>query len=180
MRSGCWEWVFQDWSVNPDWKIRLSLAGFRLAQRLSRASPVVRVLGVPHLVAYRVLVVWLLGIDLHWGVRAGPRLRIFHGTALVVHPNTVLGSDCVLRQSTTLGAKGSGPDPSAAPVLGDAVDVGPQVVVLGPVQVGSRSVLGAGAIVVKDVPEGAVVAGNPAREVRAPEAGPPATPGGGD
>ena len=55
--------------------------------------------------------------------------------------------------------------PSACPVLGDGVDVGANSVIIGAIKIGDRAVIGAGAVVVKDVPPGAVVAGNPARVI---------------
>ncbi len=152
--------VFQDWRANPrNPKVQLSLAAFRLAQRLAAAPRPVFVLAVPYLVLYRVVVEWILGIELHWKLRVGPRLRVYHGQALVVNPRSVIGADCILRHCTTLGTK---EDDGPAPVLGDGVDVGAHVVILGGVRVGEGAVIGAGSVVTRDVPAGAVVAGNPA------------------
>jgi putative colanic acid biosynthesis acetyltransferase WcaB len=107
-----------------------------------------------------------VGIDFSWQMRVGPRLRLFHLHALVVHPDSVIGADCTLRHSTTLGTRDpSGVTTSNAPVLGDSVDVGCHVVILGPVHVGDRAAIGAGSVVLGDVPAGAVVVGNPARVV---------------
>ena len=74
---------------------------------------------------------------------------------------------CTLRQSTTIGNKtlADGSE-SGCPVLGDGVDVGANAVILGAIQIGEGAVIGAGSVVVKDVPAGAVMAGNPARVVR--------------
>ena len=49
---------------------------------------------------------------------------------------------------------------------GEGVDVGANAVIIGAVRIGDRAVIGAGSVVVKDVPPGAVVAGNPARVIR--------------
>jgi len=155
--------ILQDWKANPrNPKIQLSLAAFRLAQRIGRAPRPIFWLGSPFLVVYRVLVEWLLGIELHWKLEIGPGLRIFHGYGLVVHPATRLGADCTLRHTTTLGVVGGSLE---APRLGDRVDVGCHVVVLGGVEVGNDAVLGAGAVVLRDVPAGGVAVGNPARVI---------------
>lgn len=120
---------------------------------------------VPILALYRVVVDWVLGIDLPPSVSAGPGLRIWHGTGLVVHSNVRLGADVTLRHGTTLGAKGEEPN-APAPVLGDRVDVGAGAIVLGPLSIGDDAVIGAGAVVVHDVAAATTVVGNPARVVR--------------
>jgi serine acetyltransferase len=121
-----------------------------------------RLVATPLLVLYRLVVDWLLGVELPPTVQAGPGLAVWHGTGLVVHANSRLGAAVTLRHNTTLGAKGDAID-APAPVLGDRVDVGAGAIVLGGVSVGDDAVIGAGAVVVDDVPAGATVVGNPAR-----------------
>jgi putative colanic acid biosynthesis acetyltransferase WcaB len=164
--------LFCDWEVNrgnPKGQIILLL--FRCAHALRALPDPWWLPGLPALAAYRLLVEWVLGVELRYKTRIGPRLRLYHAHALVVHEHTVIGADCTLRQSTTIGNKvladGS---PGACPVLGDGVDVGANSVILGAINVGDRAVIGAGSVVVKDVPAGATVAGNPARILRG---GPP-------
>lgn len=161
------EGVLQDWAVNAgNPKGQLVLLAFRVAQALWRTPTPLRWLGVPLLVLYRVVVDWVLGIELHWKLRVGPRLRLYHGVGLVVNPGAVIGADCVLRHCTTIGrASGEFDAPTGCPVLGDGVDVGPHAAILGPIRVGDGARIGAGAVVVRDVSPGAVVVGNPAREL---------------
>lgn len=158
--------VFQDWKVNRDLKIRAVLVMFRLAQRAYNLSPPLRYLALPYLALYRFLVVWVLGIDLHWKTQIGPRLRIFHGVALVVSPYARLGADCSLGHSTTIGIKGVGMDSQSAPIIGSNVSVAPHAFVCGSIVVGSGAMIGAGSVVLEDVPADCVVAGNPARVLR--------------
>jgi putative colanic acid biosynthesis acetyltransferase WcaB len=164
--------VFQDWKANAgNPKIQLALAGFRLAQICGGGSKLRFWLTSPYLVLYRIVVEWLLGIELHWNLEIGPGLRIYHGYALVLHPETRLGRDCILRHGTTTGLREAAPgESSGAPVLGDRVNVGPGCMLLGPIRVGDDAVIGAGSVVTRDVPAGATVAGNPARVIGA-EAG---------
>jgi len=159
--------IFQDWDANrgnPKGQIVLLL--FRLAQWVRALPEPWWLLGVPYLAGYRVGVEWVLGIELRFKTRVGPRLRLFHGQGLVVHEGTVIGADCVLRQCTTIGNKTlANGTAGTCPTLGDGVDVGANAVIIGAIKIGDRAVIGAGAVVVKDVAPGAVVAGNPARVI---------------
>jgi putative colanic acid biosynthesis acetyltransferase WcaB len=156
--------IFQDWEANRgNPKGQLVLTLFRLAQWVRALPDPWWMLGIPYLAFYRVTVEWFLGIELRFRTRVGPRLRLFHGQALVVHETTVIGADCILRQSTTIGNKTlADGSQGASPVIGNGVDVGANAVILGAISIGDGAVIGAGAVVVKDVPARAVVAGNPA------------------
>lgn len=160
--------IFQDWAVNRSvgFKSRIVLAFFRLAQTVGAWPPPLAPVKVPVILAYRILTEWILGIDLSWTTSVGPRLRLFHGQGLVVHPASVIGADCILRHSTTLGTRDYPEQPTDdAPVVGDGVDVGAHVVILGPIRVGDRVAIGAGSVVVSDVPDDSIVVGNPARVI---------------
>ena len=156
----------------------LAVAGFRLAQEARRLPrPLAKAVELVYALAWLVL----LGLELPPHVEAGPGLRIFHTSGIVVNPAVRLGANVTLRQNSTLGGL---PGPSgaddAAPVIGDGVDLGASVLVIGPLHIGDGARIGAGAVVTRDVPAGAVARGNPARVVEddpAPD-GAPDTPGG--
>ena len=160
--------IFCDWPANRgNPKGQLILVLFRLAQTVRAWPDPWWLIGAPYLAWYRLTVEWLLGVELRYKTKIGPGLRLYHAQALVVHEGTIIGRDCILRQSTTIGSKTlrDGAE-SACPVLGDRVDVGSNAVILGPIRIGDGAAIGAGAVVVKDVPANAVVAGNPARIIR--------------
>lgn len=156
--------LFQDFRANRgNPKGMLVMVLFRVAHLLRR-SIITFILFLPYFLLYRVFVEWVLCIELPWKTRIGPGLRIDHGQALVVNDNTVFGAGCIVRNSTTIGNKrlkdGSY---SASPRFGDRVDIGANAIIIGPITIGDDAAIGAGAVVLKDVPAGHVAVGNPAR-----------------
>jgi serine O-acetyltransferase/putative colanic acid biosynthesis acetyltransferase WcaB len=146
-------------------KSQAVLVFFRLAQA-ARGGPLpgrARMLGAPVGILYRLLVEWLLGVELPWGTRVGRRLRIEHGVGLVVNAYTDIGDDVVLRQNVTIGNTGTRLE---CPRIEDGVDVGAGAVIIGDIVVGAGARIGANAVVVKDVTQGAVAVGVPAVERR--------------
>lgn len=108
----------------------------------------------------------ITGIEIHPGAEIGRRLFIDHGMGVVVGETSVVGDDVLLFHGTTLGGR-SMSHGKRHPTLGDRVTVGAGAKVLGPVWIGDDAQIGANAVVVKDVPAGAVAVGVPAR-VRVP------------
>lgn len=144
---------------NP--KGRMIVGAFRAAQ-WAEARP--RWFSVPANTVYRAVSEGLFGAELPPSVVAGPGLQVWHGTGLVVHSGTRIGSDVVLRHNTTIGTADDRAD-SRPPVIGDRVEIGAGAILIGSITVGDDAVIGAGAVVVDNVPTGATVVGNPARVV---------------
>lgn len=90
----------------------------------------------------------------------GPGLWIVHGGPIVINAHAHIGANCTMYQYSTIGQNDKG-----APVIGDDVVIFPASCVIGKIKVGNRATIGAGSIVIKDVPEGATVAGNPAKVI---------------
>lgn len=103
----------------------------------------------------------LTGIDLPCETQVGRRLVIEHFGGIVVSGDTVIGDDVTLRHGVTLGLRRTGVP--GAPVIGNGVDIGAGAKILGPVRIGDGAVIGANAVVLCDVPPGALAAGVPAR-----------------
>jgi len=164
--SKFFKYLLQDWEANKEGnsKTHFILLMFRSAQILGRLpSPFSSFFQN----FYTLIVEWILGVELPWDTKVGPNLRLIHGVGLVVNHETIIGTNCTLRHSTTIGNKKL-PDSSYtdSPKIGNYVDIGSNVVIIGSITVGDHAVIGAGSVVVKDVPEGAVVVGNPARIIR--------------
>jgi len=103
----------------------------------------------------------LTGIDLPCEARVGRRLRIDHFGGIVVSGDAVIGDDVILRNGVTIGLRHT--NERGAPVIGNRVDIGAGAKILGRITVGDGAVIGANAVVVRDVPAGATAVGIPAR-----------------
>lgn len=158
-------YIGQDWQANAgNTKGRFLTISLRLGQLAHHSPPYLRWLFIPYRVFYKILTGYLMGIDLPLRTRIGPGLTLIHAHALVIHQNAVIGKNCHIKQCTTIGITAR--SPTAAPKIGDNVNVGCNSVLLGNITIGDNAIIGAGSVVVKDVPPFAVVAGNPARIVR--------------
>lgn len=105
------------------------------------------------------------GIELPYTVALGRRVIVEHQGGIVVHGASVIGDDCIIRQNCTLGIR-SLDALDAAPILGRRVNVGAGAAILGRVTIGDDAAIGANAVVLADVPAGALAAGVPARILR--------------
>jgi serine O-acetyltransferase len=99
---------------------------------------------------------------LHLDSIIGPGLKLPHPAGVVIGAGARIGERVTIYQHVTVGRARR---EASFPVIGDDVVIFPNAVVVGGISVGARAVIGAGAVVIADVPEGAVVAGNPARVV---------------
>jgi len=104
----------------------------------------------------------LTGVEIHPGAVLGRRLFIDHGAGTVVGETAVVGDDVTLYHGVTLGGV-SLERGRRHPTLGNHVVVGAGAQVLGPISIGDNARIGANAVVLADVPAGAVMIGIPAR-----------------
>jgi len=106
----------------------------------------------------------LTGIEIHPGATIGPGLFIDHGMGVVIGETAEIGEDVTIYQGVTLGGTGKETG-KRHPTIGDCVIIGTGASVLGSVTVGEGAKVGAGSIVIKDVPPNSTVVGNPGRAV---------------
>ncbi len=87
----------------------------------------------------------------------------YGGIGIVIHARAVIGKNCMIGQNTTIGGRSGHYE---VPKIGDNVDICAGARVLGPITIGNNVVIGANAVVIKDIPDNAVVAGVPAKIIR--------------
>ena len=107
----------------------------------------------------------LTGIEIHPAATIGRGLFIDHGMGVVIGETAVLGENVTLFQGVTLGGTGKERG-KRHPTIGDRVVIGTGAKVLGNITVGSDSMVGANAVVIRDVPEHSTVVGVPGRITR--------------
>lgn len=105
------------------------------------------------------------GIDIHPAATIGNGIFIDHGVGLVIGETAEIGDNCVLYQGVTLGGTGKETG-KRHPTLEEGVMVSAGAKVLGPVRIGEHSKIGAGSVVLKDVPPYSTVVGVPGRVVK--------------
>ena len=107
------------------------------------------------------LVRFATGIEIHPAAQLGHRLFIDHGMGVVIGETTIIGDDVTLYQGVTLGGTGKERG-KRHPTLCDRVFVGNNANILGDITIGENSRVGAGSVVLQDVPPNSTVVGVPA------------------
>jgi serine O-acetyltransferase len=166
MTTGLFAQIASDWRANGrDW----TRPGFRTlaVHRFGvwRMGVRPKLLRAPLSLIYRMLFRHcrnVYGIELPYSVQVGQHVVIEHQGGIVIHGASVIGDGCVIRQGCTLGIRRMN-ELTAAPVLEAGVDIGAGAVILGRIRIGRGASIGANAVVLIDVPPGAVALGVPAR-----------------
>jgi serine O-acetyltransferase len=154
----------RDPAANNALEVVLTYPGFH-ARQLHRLAHALHNAGVPLLP--RLIAAFnrsFTGIEIHPGARIGEALFIDHGMGVVIGETAVIGDNCHLTQGVTLGGT-SNRHEKRHPTLANNVTVGAGAAILGAVTVGEHARIGAGAVVVTNVPAFATVVGVPGHVV---------------
>jgi serine O-acetyltransferase len=95
------------------------------------------------------------GADIPLNCQLGGGLLIPHPNGIVIHPDAIIGVNCLIFQQVTIGTR----DRRGSPEIGGHVDIGAGAKILGPVRIGDHARIGANAVVLKDIAPGAVSIG---------------------
>ena len=102
------------------------------------------------------------GADIPLNANLGGGLIIRHPNGIVIHPDAVIGPNCLIFQQVTIGANSSVP---GLPTIGGHVDIGAGAKILGGITIGDNVKIGANSVVINDVPPNSTVVGMPGRIV---------------
>ena len=98
------------------------------------------------------------GLEIPKETNIGYGLYIGHGFGIIINATAKIGNNCNISQFTTIGT-----NHNQAAIIGDNVYIGPSVCIVENVIIGNNVTIGAGAVVTKDIPDNATVAGVPAK-----------------
>jgi len=152
----------RDPAAKSSFEIVLLYSGFHalVFYRISHALWLVKIPILPRLISQSGK--FLTGIEIHPGARIGKGLFIDHGLGVVIGETSILGDNITLYQGVTLGGTGKEKG-KRHPTIGNNVVVGAGAKILGNIEIGDNSYVGANAVVIKDVPPNSTVVGVPGR-----------------
>jgi len=148
------------WSLRPCCMV----IAYRIAHFCSvwrKKSVINNVWAAPVLLMYRFITECLFGYEIQAAATIGRRFTIHHGYAVVINKFVVAGDDFTIRHGVTIGNRG--PQSLACPVIGNGVELGANVVMIGEIRIGNNVTVGAGSVVLDSVPDNALVVGEKAR-----------------
>lgn len=135
---------------------------YRIAHFFTK-NRILYILGTPIWLLYRLMFRWILGIDVPERVKLGSNCIVCHGIGLIINPNVIVGDNVKLHHNTTIGSAVHG---GKSPRIGNNVTIGANCVVIGDIKIGDGAIIGAGAVVTKNIPQNAIVVGNPAKVIK--------------
>lgn len=132
---------------------------YRIANKLAKW----KIPFIPRLISQ--IARFFTGIEIHPKATIGEKIFIDHGMGVVIGETAIIGDEVLIYQGVTLG--GTGKDLGKRhPTIGNRVTIGAGAKVLGNITIGDDSNIGAGSVVIDDVPEHSTVVGIPGRITR--------------
>jgi serine O-acetyltransferase len=126
--------------------------------RLGHRAYVMGIPLLPRLIDYLIFLLFNSVIPYTTHIGKGTRCG-YRGMSVVIHEDAIVGRNVMIGAHVVIGGRSGQP----APIVEDGVYIGANACVLGGIRIGKDAVIGAGAVVLKDVPPGVRAVGNPAR-----------------
>ncbi len=117
---------------------------------------------LPFLIKFIIFIIYNCNIPYECILGKGTRFA-YSGIGVVLHKRTRMGKNCMIGTQVTVGGKSGHFE---VPVIGDNVYLATGAKILGPIKIGNNVIVGANAVVIKDVPDNCVVAGIPAKIIK--------------
>lgn len=136
---------------------------FLVVLRICKNTSLINPLGIFFRLYYKRLRI-KFGFQIPFQTSIGAGLFLGHFGGIVINQKTVIGENCNISHGVTLGQVNRGPA-KGYPVIGDRVWIGPNSVIVGNVKIGNDALIAPLSYVIEDVPDKAVVMGNPAKIV---------------
>lgn len=147
--------------TNPSLRV-ISL--YRIGNKLSCFEGVILVKFIILRLRFKMLKMW--GCDISFNANIGENLILPHPIGIVIGDSVKIGNNVVIYQNVTIGAKNRSDKIVDYPVIGNSVTIFPNSIVIGKINIGNNSMVGAGSIVIEDVPPNSIVVGNPAKIIK--------------
>lgn len=156
--------AFCDASIKRDWILLRAIRRYYVDKNVQVCSHVKNMLHTKYEVVRklkRISIFKRYGCDIGLHCKIGGGISLPHSAGVVIGDYVEIGKNCTLYQNVTLGKKDN-----KYPTVGDNVTIFPSSIIIGGIHIGDDVVIGAGSVVLTDIPQKAIVAGNPARIIK--------------
>ena len=144
--------ILKEIYMNQGVKSKVVVLLFRLSTWYSVFKWPWKIFFFPFFILNKFLNEFLFCVEIPYSVDIGFGLKIFHAHSIVINKNAVLGKNCIIRQNVTIGnVTNKDGYESLSPTIGDNVELGAHVAILGNIKIGDNCRIGAGSVVTKNI-----------------------------
>lgn len=148
----------------PEFWSKALIAVYFYGRKLTRVNNkfVRRILLIPYFFMDTIIIRGLLNSQIPHRLKIGIGIKIWHPFGIIIHPDCLIGDNLTIRHQVTIG---KAKDDGGVPVLGNNISIGTGAKILGDINIGDNTVIGANAVVTKSFPEKSILVGCPAVDI---------------